>query len=83
MLYLRNLWNDLKWPLAFIIGAATLVSLAILGDRLISGPPKPQPVREEVNWEVDRFQTTTVGGRKVTCFTRGSRGGLSCVPENE
>lgn len=83
MPYLREVWNDWKFPFAFIAVPAALVGLAIAGDRLISGPPKPQPVREEVNWEVDRFATTTVGGRKVTCFTRGSRGGLSCVPEVE
>ena len=83
MPYLRELWDAAKWPLAIVACIAAVVLFAISADRLISGPPKPQPVREEVNWEVDRFATTTVGGRKVTCFTRGSRGGLSCVPEVE
>jgi hypothetical protein len=83
MVYLREIREACKWPLAIVAGLAAIVFFAISAERLISGPPKPQPKREEVNWEVDRFATTTVGGRKVTCFTRGSRGGLSCVPENE
>jgi hypothetical protein len=83
MVYLRELWHAAKWPLAIAAGLAAVVTLAVSLDSLIGGPPKPQPKRENVAWEVDRFATTTVGGRKVTCFTRGSHGGLSCVPENE
>ena len=83
MLYLRELWNDLKWPLFIGACVAAGITALVLLANAIDGPPKPNPIEERVNWEVDRFQTTTVGGRKVTCFTRGSRGGLSCVPENE
>jgi hypothetical protein len=80
---MRKLWENVKYPVIFVAATTGVVYAAIGIDRLIDGPPKEQPVREEVSWEVDRFQTTTVGGRKVTCFIRGVRGGISCVPENE
>ena len=80
---MRNLWESVKWPLAVVGVILSVVWLAIGIDRLIDGPRKPEPVRETVTWEVERFQTETVGGRKVTCFVRGVRGGLSCVPENQ
>lgn len=82
MLYLREVWNNWKFPLAFIAVPAALVGLAIAGDRLISGPAKPVPQEERVRQFTYRFQTETVGGAKVTCFTYHDRG-ISCVKEEQ
>lgn len=83
MLFIRETWNDIKWPLFIgVCIVAGVTGLVMLGN-LIDGPRKPPPPLEVVGHNVDRFQTETIGGVKVTCFIYGVRGGISCVPEKQ
>lgn len=80
--FIKSEWNDWKYPLAFISVPVALCLLAIAGDRLIGGPPKSIPEMENIRSFTYRFQTETVGGVKVTCFTYHDRG-ISCVKEEQ
>lgn len=78
---LQRFWNDWKY-LFYLLSLPVLVMIAIMVEDHYN-PPKPQPAKESVTYDIQKFQTTTVGGRLVTCFERGVRGGLSCVPERD